>query len=468
MRKLTIKKKIILWFAIAIFVLSAASTALTFVISRSVLDQSIQERLIEIVEYNADEIEFNNSLSSVDKEPSDFYISYNGGVLEIDDDFCDYLDGVCTALIDKDNFLIYGETPFHLDKESAFSFTSVGTIEHRGQKYYIYEKPLTGNNLNGLWLRGFISENEVVNILYNVARISLWFIPLFGVFTLLGGYVLTRRSFAPIEKISNTAKEISESGDLSRRIDLKAGEDELHQLAQTYNKMFERLEKTFNAEKQFTSDASHELRTPMAVIKAQCEYALQFAESEDDYKEALEVIQRQNDRMSSLLSQLLFFTRLENRSDTFKLVETDLSQLVASIGEERRILLDDSSELTLDVESGIKYTIDESLMSRLVINLLDNAFKYSPDHPCVSLSLKESESQITLSVSDRGQGITEENLEKIWNRFYQEDSSRNEEGSFGLGLSMVKEIAAFHGGQMSVQSSPGTGSTFTLTLPKKI
>ena len=107
MNKLTIKKKIILWFAITIFILTTASSALTFTISRNVLDKSIQDRLIEIVNYNADEIEFSNSMASVDNEPSDFYLSFNGGILEIDDDFCDYLDGVCTALIDKDNFLLY-------------------------------------------------------------------------------------------------------------------------------------------------------------------------------------------------------------------------------------------------------------------------------------------------------------------------------------------------------------------------
>lgn len=468
MGKLTIKKKIILWFSIAIFILTVASTFLTFTISRNVLNQSIQDRLIEIVNYNADEIEFSSSMADVDNEPSDFYLSYKGGILEVDDDFCDYLDGVLTALIDKDNFLIYGETPFHLDNDKAFSFTDVGTVTHRGVKYYIYEKPLSGDNLDGLWLRGFISEREVVNILYNVARISLWFIPIFAFLTLLGGYLLTRRSFVPIEKISDTAKDISESGDLSRRIDLEPGEDELHQLAQTYNNMFAQLEKTFNAEKQFTSDASHELRTPMAVIKAQCEYALEFADTEEEYKESLEVIQRQNNRMSDLLGQLLFFTRLENRSDAFKLQETDLSTLISSLCADRMILLDDSNRFQVTVDKGIYIQADQGLMIRLVNNLLDNAFKYSDLTSTVSLSLKETDEKVLLSVSDNGRGISEENLSKIWNRFYQEDPSRSDEGSFGLGLAMVKEIADFHGGRMDVESKSGEGSTFTLIIPKKI
>lgn len=466
MNKLTIKKKIILWFSVTIVLIVLASTALTFTISRNVLDKSIQDRLIEIVSYNANEVEFSNSMSAVDNEPSDFYLSYDGGVLEIDDDFCDYLDGVCTALIDKDNFLLYGETPFHLDKEKAFTFTEVGTINHRGERYYIYEKPLSGKNLDGLWLRGFISANEVTNILYNVARISLWFIPLFAIITLLGGYILTRRSFAPVEKIIDTAKEISESGDLSRRIDLDEGQDELHQLAQTYNDMFEQLEKNFKAEKQFTSDASHELRTPMAVIKAQCEYALEFADDEEEYKEALEVIQRQNDRMSDLLSKLLFFTRLERRSDAFKLTETNISDLVSSLCEDRRILLKNPDLLQISIDKGIVVQADESLMARLVNNLIDNAFKYSDAGSPVSVVLRESAEEITLSVADKGQGISEENLSKIWNRFYQVDPSRTDEGSFGLGLAMVKEIADFHGGKMSVESALGQGSTFTLTFKK--
>ena len=141
--------------------------------------------------------------------------------------------------------------------------------------------------------------------LYTVARMFLLIVPFFAVAALVGGYAITRRSFLPIEKISNAVTEISDSGDLSRRIDLASGNDELHQLANKFDAMFERLENNFNAERQFTSDASHEMRTPISVIQAQCEYALDFADSDEEYKEALEVIKRQSKTLASLLSQLL-------------------------------------------------------------------------------------------------------------------------------------------------------------------
>lgn len=466
MKKISIKKKIMIWFTAALIILTLGTSAFTLYISKNVLNQTIQERLINLVSSNAEEIEYYNSLTGKEKEPSDFFLSYKDGILEIDDDFCDYYDGICTALIDSDNSLLYGEMPFSLSSEDAFSYTSVGTTTHKGEKYYIYEKKLSGDNLDGLWLRGFVSENESTHVLYNVARMSLWIVPLFALAALIGGYAITRRSFLPIEKINQTVEDISQSGDLARRIGLGKGKDEIHQLAGNFDSMFEKLEKNFNAEKQFTQDASHEMRTPIAVIQAQCEYTLDFARSDDEYKEALEVIKRQSKNLSALLSQLLFFTRLEQGTEKYQLSKLNLSEIARSVCDDRRMLLASSQSLTEDIEEGIEIYGNDSLMSILISNLLDNGFKYSGENGHVHIKLKASGSAVQIEVSDNGIGISAENLHKIWNRFYREEASRSSDDSFGLGLSIVKQIAEFHGASIDVKSALGEGSTFTLRILK--
>lgn len=469
MKKLSIKTKIMLWFTAALLVLVVGVCLINFSVSRQVLDQSIQERLVSTVNTNAQEIEFYNS-SEETGEAQDYFISYKGGILKIDNDFCAYLEGISTALIDSENNLIYGSMPFIISNDEAFSFTAVGTTkDENGEKYYIYERKLSGESLDGLWLRGVVSAGESTHILYNMVRLSMWLIPMLAILILLGGYVITRRALLPIEKIQQAASDIAASGDLSKRIDLdiEGGKDEIRQLAQTINGMFDKLEASFDAERQFTSDASHELRTPIAVIKAHCEYAREFAQTPEEFRESLEVIERHTDRATELISQLLFFARLHNSNHQAVLVRTNLSEIVSSIVDDLTILLEGDEKLDADIEENIFVTADKSLISRLVNNLIDNAFKYSGSKAHVRIVLRREGQEAKLTVTDNGIGISPENIQKIWSRFYQEDPSRTEtaENSFGLGLSMVQEIAHLHGGRMDVESVQGEGSSFTLTLP---
>ena len=170
--------------------------------------------------------------------------------------------------------------------------------------------------------------------------------------------------------------------------------------------------------------------------------------------------------ISSLLSQLLFFTRLEQGTEKYLLENLDFSQLVRSMCDDRMILLSSSQELITEIEDNVSILGNSGLLSRLLSNLLDNAYKYSGDNAVVKVELKDKGDLVELKVSDNGIGISPENLNKIWNRFYREDSSRNSENSFGLGLAMVKEIADFHGGRLNVSSIQGSGSTFIFSMPK--
>ena len=227
--------------------------------------------------------------------------------------------------------------------------------------------------------------------------------------------------------------------------------------------MFARLERSFEAEKQFTSDASHELRTPIAVILAQCGET-RHATTPEQYQEAITVIDRQARKMSALVAQLLQMTRLEQGTHPASMEEADLSELVTVLCEEQPEL---SRGITIqtDVQPEVHACFDVTLMSRLLQNLLNNAIRYGRDNGHIWVTLRALEDQILLSVRDDGVGIPEDRLEKIFQRFYQVDPSRSGSAGTGLGLTMVRQIAALHGGEITVESREGAGSCFTLRFP---
>lgn len=467
MKRLSIKQKIILWFSVTLLLIITIISGLTFAIANLVLDDNIKERLMSVVTTNVQEIEFSVIYDREEIEQGDQFLSYKDGWLEIDDDFCDYFEGICTALYDENGNLLYGEAPIKLSDAEPLAYASMSSLRINGEKFYIYDKPLTGD-FEGLWLRGVVSHNETLNVLYNVLRLSFWILPLLAVLSLLGGYVITRRSFMPVQKIAETASRISEGGDLSQRLDIGEGRDEIHMLADTFNGMFERLEKSFESERQFTSDASHELRTPVAVIMAQSQYALELADTEEEYRESLEVIQRQSHRMNDIINQLLFFTRLDQGTEPVRKDFCNLSSLLEDIADEQSMIGQRGISLEAHIEPDITAEVDRNLFTRMVTNLISNAYKYGKDGGHIWLSLKRGDDgAAVLSVKDDGIGISRENLEKIWNRFYQVDPSRSEDvsgGGLGLGLSMAKQIADLLGGNISVASEEGTGTEFIFKI----
>ncbi len=468
MKQLSIQKKIVLWFSAMLLIIVLFISAMTFAIASSVLNENIRERLYNVVAVNVNEIEYWNRLTDTEAEPGDQFLKYENGWLEIDDDFCDVFEGISTALYDADGNLLYGNMPIKISSSKLLAFTKIGKTDYKGETYYVYDKPLTAEGMEGLWVRGVISQNESINILYNVVRLSFWLLPALALLAVLGGYIITRRSFLPVEQIAKSAEEIGKGGDLSKRLDIGPGNDEIHMLADTFNEMFARLESNFNAEKQFTSDASHELRTPVSVILAQAQYALEFAETPEEYQEALEVIERQGNRMGDIISQLLFFTRLAQGTETVNKEEVCLSALVEEVCAEQKMLpMEGRKNISLicDVSPKVYAFTDRSLLTLCLNNLISNAYKYGKENGHIRVSLCHDTDKILISVKDDGIGISPENLPKIWERFYQAETSRsadiNERG-LGLGLSMVNQICKLLDITAEVNSTLGEGSEFTL------
>ena len=226
--------------------------------------------------------------------------------------------------------------------------------------------------------------------------------------------------------------------------------------------MFERLERSFEAEKQFTSDASHELRTPVSIIKGACEYAEKYDETPEDHAETISMIQRQADKMAVLINQLLHITRMEQGTENISMEQINLGEFANSFCNEQPW---DHSRFTLTATNDVSVAANKDLLGRLIRNLVENAFKYSSADGQVRLNIFSTSTEVLLSVQDSGIGIPLEEQSKIWQRFYQVDSSRRNDDGSGLGLSMVEQIAKLHGGYMTLESIPKKGSTFTLHLP---
>ena len=261
MGRFSIRLKITIWFTAALVVIVLFAYLMIFVVSRQILIKTIQDSLVETVENNVDEIEYFSGMDEIRTDADiDYLIDYRKGYLEIDDDFLSKVNEVYTGLYDEKLRLIYGENPIAAKvADLEFVDSEIQKVMKDGTGYYIFDRKLTAEGLNGLWLRGVVSEEQGERQSFGIMRIALVLLPVLVVIASAGGYFIAGRTLNPIQKIARTARKIGEENDLKCRINLGKGNDELHQLADIFNEMFERLESTFEKEQQFTRE-SQELK----------------------------------------------------------------------------------------------------------------------------------------------------------------------------------------------------------------
>ncbi len=462
MKNLSIRFRITLWFTLALIAVVLFTCFVVLYADHQIIQKTVRDNLVETVENNVDEVEFYLKKEYTDPGETDYYIAFGRGYLEIDDDFLDQVNEVYTGLYHEDGLLIYGENPISRNvSELKFSDSKIQRVKVKDSLFYVFDRRLELKGLEGMWLRGVVSAKQGTAHMSNTAQMSLLFLPIMVLVSAIGGYLLAKRMLLPVHEISESASAIGTGGDLKKRIEIGSGNDELHQLAKSFNGMFQRLEESFEAEKKFTSDASHELRTPVSVIIAQCEYSLEKPRTNEEYEEALETIQRQGRKMSKLINDMLDFTRLEMRAESYVCEPFDLSELVQSVCLDMSLIQEKGIVLKCETEERLRFCGNRQLLSRLLTNLISNAFRYGRENGHIFVKLASKEDQILLSVSDDGIGIAKEEQDQIFQRFYQADNSHSGIGT-GLGLSMVKEIARFHGGEICVESEIGVGSTFCI------
>ncbi len=364
------------------------------------------------------------------------------------------------------------------------SFSKIET-EQNG-KLRIYAAPFTPDNPHIRPARFFKPENsrqrveirsaalivarptrDIEEALLQLLQILIIAVPLTIVFAGGGGVFLAKRAFKPVEQMANTAREIEES-DLSRRIDVKT-KDELGMLASTLNQMIERLERAFQRQKEFTSDASHELRAPLAVIKAEASLALEKDRDPQAYRKSLEAVSQEADNMSVVINQLLTLARADAEKERLEFIKLDMAEFLRDLCVDMEILCREKG-LRLHLERFDKLLVrgNKRGLKNLIHNLLSNAIRYTPKGGAISVMLRKKGNMAVVSVTDTGIGIPSDDLPFIFERFYRVDKARSrDEGGSGLGLAICQHIADIHGGSIEVESQVKKGSTFQVKLPCK-
>ena len=338
-----------------------------------------------------------------------------------------------------------------------------------GKEYIVYDARTPGppGMRGGFWIRGVESVNSTMLLGRSAIIIMLILIPLILLLTALGGYFITKRAFRPINNIAKTANDITTQKDITRRIEIEpdSKEDELYHLSATLNKMLDKIESLIMQEKQFTSDASHELRTPISVILAQGEYLLDIAKDEKE-KELAGTIVDKSKQVSKLVSRLLLLARIDQNRQKFNKEKVDMGVLIdVAVDSMKELAAQKDILLFSNVPEGTIVNADESLLLSAITNLISNGIKYGKESGHVSVSASKNGDKTEIIVADNGVGISEEHIDKIWTRFYRVDDVRNDEyGSNGLGLSMVKSIIELHGGEITVKSTLGQGTEFRIIL----
>jgi heavy metal sensor kinase len=286
-------------------------------------------------------------------------------------------------------------------------------------------------------------------------------------FGLAGGWWLATRAIRPIEDIGATALKIA-AGDLSQRINVANTDSELGRLASVLNSTFSRLEAAFAHQARFTSDASHELRTPVSVVLTQTQTALARERSAPEYREALEACQRAAQRMRKLTQSLLALARLDAGQDPMRRETLDLARVTRECVEMVRPLAAERGiELRCDLP-GVLCPGDAERISQVATNLLGNAIRFNRPGGEVRISTRAENGVAVLTVADTGEGIPAQDLSHIFERFYRVDQTRSgAQGGTGLGLAISKAIVDAHSGAIEVSSQQGAGSTFSVKLPLK-
>ena len=443
-KRLSIKTRVTLWYTTLLAVLVGLVVAAVLVMSDSMEEMQAKKILEDAVNHAAD------------------LLMYDGEDVTFLEPVDTYEDGIYLLFYDENYQFLDGSWPRKFPNGIDAANRAFQAVGQGNTTYYVYDHLLEFAS-GGVWIRGIYEATGAQFILDSVVRVILIALPTLVVLAALGGWLITRNAFRVVDELRQQADSISGGQDLSRRIPVNGERDELYRLAGTLNRMFDRLEDSFQAEQQFISDVSHELRTPTAVILAECQYALGAEQAEQTA--ALEVIQRQGKRMSRMTEEMLTLSRMERGQTQLAREETDLTELVEVICEDQQELLPEHLTLRWELEP-VTAEVHQDMMIRLVINLLNNAVRYAKSEILVTLTCQHD--TVTLTVTDDGVGIEPEHQKRIFQRFYQVDGARaRKSGGLGLGLAMCDQIIRQHGGRISVESTPGEGSRFFVTFPAR-
>lgn len=445
---MSLKTKLTLLYTLLMTAVVCGILILLFLLGNRQIISSVQSRLRESVYSATEEIECED------------------GRLDFDSDLSELKSGVYLSVYDSSGTYLYGQVPRDFSNTAVFEDGRVRTVAEGGVSYSIFDVYTSIPGYGGVYIRGIISVSEVEEGVHVLQNMALIFLPLLVALTAILGYFMTKRTLRPVSVMTETVTQICRDRDLSKRIGLGKGNDEIYRLARTFDNLLDEIEEGFKREQQFTSDVSHELRTPISAMMLQCETLLAGQSLDRDTREGVEFLHQKVSYLSSMISQLLLLSRADQGREQMVMEAVNLSELMEMILLEGTEMAQSRYiQVKGDIVPDLYVWGDETLLIRMVMNLMENAVKYGKDYGHIYIRLWQEEKMIHGSVQDDGIGISKEDLPHIWERFYQADASRSADTSSGLGLSMVAWIVAAHKGQITAQSTLGEGTCFSFVLP---
>ncbi|MCP5105148.1 MAG: HAMP domain-containing protein [bacterium] len=328
---------------------------------------------------------------------------------------------------------------------------------------FVYDKE--GNPYS---LQVATSSEEMRNMMRRLRVFILLVVPILLALVALGGYFFVKRAFRPVAKIVRTVNNIT-SEDLSLRVESPGSKDEIGRLTDTFNRMIDRLEKSFHSIKEFSGNASHELKTPLTVIRGEIEVALRKDRNSEEYKNILSTIQDETANLQAIINDLLFMSKMDSGSVSFSFGELSLEEPLLDAYEENCDFAEGKGiKIILKQIDSIPFNGNRTLLRRLFANLIQNAVKYTEKDGTITITLTDKDG-IQFAISDTGIGIPQQSLPYIFDSFYREEHSRSgapgDMSGAGLGLPIVKRIVELHSGEIGVESRVGEGTVFTVCFP---
>jgi heavy metal sensor kinase len=454
----SVRLRLTLWYVLLLAIILAAFSAGIYLTLRhnlyANLDDSIQNRaniLLDIVRYEGNRPTLAGVVSSDDPNQGESFVRVFDASGELS------FDGSAVA----------GDVP--IDRravESALVGKAITRSVNVGEAFRVRTLPIQRDGRISGVLEVGLSQGDVSETLQALLLIVGIAYPVTLLVASVGGVFLAERALAPVDRVTRLARRMS-AEDLSQRLNLRLPDDEVGRLAHTFDEMIARLDGAFRRQRQFTADASHELRTPLTAMKGQVEVALSRPREAAAYREVLQAVNEEVDRLIRLVGSLLTLTKADAGQIPIACEAVNLGELITAAVEQVRPVAR-QRHLELRVEHGPDVTLeaDEDLLLQLLLNLLDNAVKYTPAGGQVTVGWGADGRHVDLWVRDTGIGIASEHLPRIFDRFYRADKARSRaEGGAGLGLSICRWIVDAHGGSIFVESALGKGTAFTVKLP---
>jgi signal transduction histidine kinase len=346
---------------------------------------------------------------------------------------------------------------------------------------FVYEKKKIGRHRYHVLWNAFETDKDSVYILETAASVRdvyeeldrlfylfLLIIPTGLIVTGIAAYFISKAAFKPIAKMANTARNIS-GENLDRRLELPKARDEVQVLGETLNEMIERIDNAFKSQKRFVANASHEIRTPLTVMQTELEL-LEKKINDNEAKVSIKNVLSEIENLTRLTSSLLTITKLDISHDKLNFSQIRIDELLADcVQTMNQAALKNDIRLTLSLDEAVEIKADKEKIKSVILNLIDNAVKYSKSGSSVTITLeKNNEKSIVISVEDNGIGISASEIPYIFNRFYRSNEIRSEISGSGLGLAIAKEVVDLHRGEIKVKSEIGAKTVFSVILPANI